>query len=237
MHTVLFDSTLTLFVLLLLVLNRNDANAFLAGTRRVEVPYSIRGGSGNGGAGPSSQPLQVHQQQQQSNDLMSDSFAVGVLGDLHIDPRFMEDYEIGRRQWVEILKQHQMTHDNNVAMVSLGDLGESKSVRPSETHELFAGTTECHEMAAAFLSSFGVPYEVVGGNHGSFFAPCHVEYINIYILQTHNLVFLSSSSSQTWRGLMNLIRMLPIWKCFSQHITNQHPNSFDKLRPKPYWLA
>ena len=51
-------------------------------------------------------------------------------------------------------------------MVSLGDLGESKSVRPHETDELFAGTTNCHEMAAEFLGSFGVPYEVVGGNHG-----------------------------------------------------------------------
>ena len=45
--------------------------------------------------------------------------------------------------------------------------GESKSVRPDETNELFAGTTECHEIAAEFLGSFGVPYEVVGGNHGT----------------------------------------------------------------------
>ena len=51
------------------------------------------------------------------------------------------------------------------ALVSLGDLGESKSVRPEETEELFAGTTECHELAAEYLSSFGVPYEVIGGNH------------------------------------------------------------------------
>jgi hypothetical protein len=49
--------------------------------------------------------------------------------------------------------------------VSLGDLGESKSIRPEETTELFAGTTECHMLAAEYLSSFGVPYEVVGGNH------------------------------------------------------------------------
>jgi hypothetical protein len=54
----------------------------------------------------------------------------------------------------------------NVAVVSLGDLGESKSVRPTETDELFAGTTACHELAAQYLSSFGAPYEVVGGNHG-----------------------------------------------------------------------
>ena len=53
----------------------------------------------------------------------------------------------------------------NVALVSLGDLGESKSVRPEETAELFSGTTECHRMAAEYLGSFGVPYEVIGGNH------------------------------------------------------------------------
>jgi hypothetical protein len=153
MGTIVFGSTLTLFVVLLLAL---DTDAFVV-SRRVAVPSSVRGG-GDFGSTSSSQ-LQAH-------DLTSDAFAVGVLGDLHIDPRFMEDYEIGRQQWVEILNQHKTTHGDNVAMVSLGDLGESKSVRPSETNELFAGTTECHEMAAKFLSSFGVPYEVVGGNHG-----------------------------------------------------------------------
>ena len=30
---------------------------------------------------------------------------------------------------------------------------------------LFAGTTACHELAAGYLSSFGCPYEVIGGNH------------------------------------------------------------------------
>jgi len=98
-------------------------------------------------------------------DLTSDKFAVAVLGDLHIDPRKMEDYEIGREQWINVLNAESKKRSGNVALVSLGDLGESKSVRPEETNELFAGTTECHEMAAEFLSSFGVPYEVVGGNH------------------------------------------------------------------------
>jgi hypothetical protein len=101
------------------------------------------------------------------HDTTSDKFCVGILGDLHIDPRYMEDYETGRDQWLNILKEHKETYaGNNVALVSLGDLGESKSVRPDETNELFAGTTECHELAAEFLGSFGVPYEVVGGNHG-----------------------------------------------------------------------
>ena len=91
-------------------------------------------------------------------------FAVGVLGDLHLDPRKMEDYETGKAQWLPHLKEAQDNH-GNVAMVSLGDLGESKSVRPAETSELFAGTTECHKLAAKYLGSFGVPYEVIGGNH------------------------------------------------------------------------
>jgi hypothetical protein len=92
----------------------------------------------------------------------SDEFTMAILGDLHMDPRYMEDYETGRDHWKAILDEQQ--HDN-VAVVSLGDLGESKSVRPDETKELFAGTTECHELAAEYLGSFGVPYEVVGGNH------------------------------------------------------------------------
>ncbi len=94
----------------------------------------------------------------------ADEFCVGVLGDLHIDPRKMEDYETGRSHWVPILEDSKNAH-GNVALVSLGDLGESKSVRPEETSELFAGTTECHELAAEYLGSFGVPYEVIGGNH------------------------------------------------------------------------
>ena len=97
--------------------------------------------------------------------MSNDEFTVAILGDLHIDPRKMEDYETGREQWLPILEEAKEKH-GNVALVSLGDLGESKSVRPEETSELFAGTTECHELAAEFLNSFGVPYEVVGGNHG-----------------------------------------------------------------------
>ena len=97
--------------------------------------------------------------------MSADEFTVAVLGDLHIDPRKMEDYETGREHFLPIIKEAKESH-GNVALVSLGDLGESKSVRPEETSELFAGTTECHKMAAEFLGSFGVPYEVVGGNHG-----------------------------------------------------------------------
>ena len=93
-----------------------------------------------------------------------DNFLVGVLGDLHIDPRKLEDYEDGKGHFSRIFLQNQASR--NAALVSLGDLGESKAVWP-DSDELFAGTTACHEMAAEYLSSFGVPYEVVGGNHGT----------------------------------------------------------------------
>ncbi|CAB9519529.1 Calcineurin-like phosphoesterase [Seminavis robusta] len=94
------------------------------------------------------------------------SFLVGILGDLHIDPRKMDEYEEGHDHWVPIFEKAKEAH-GNVAMVSLGDLGESKNCdhNPSNPSELFAGTTLCHEMAAEFLRSFDVPYEVIGGNH------------------------------------------------------------------------
>mmetsp|Transcript_2771 Transcript_2771/g.5386 ORF Transcript_2771/g.5386 Transcript_2771/m.5386 type:complete len:631 (-) Transcript_2771:73-1965(-) len=90
-----------------------------------------------------------------------DNFVVGVLGDLHMDPRKLEDYDEGREHWSRIF---QKSSTKNAALVSLGDLGESKAVWP-DSDELFSGTTACHEMVAEYLNSFGVPYEVVGGNH------------------------------------------------------------------------
>lgn len=94
------------------------------------------------------------------------SFLFGILGDLHIDPRKMSDYITGREDWLPILHGAAASH-GNVALVSLGDLGESKNCdhNPLLPTELFAGTTPCHEAAAEYLGSFGVPYEVIGGNH------------------------------------------------------------------------
>ena len=93
-------------------------------------------------------------------------FLVGILGDLHIDPRKMDDYDEGRSHFLPIFEQAKNAH-GNVALVSLGDLGESKNCDHNELNpkELFAGTTLCHEMAADYLRTFGVPYEVIGGNH------------------------------------------------------------------------
>mmetsp|Transcript_16814 Transcript_16814/g.27897 ORF Transcript_16814/g.27897 Transcript_16814/m.27897 type:complete len:605 (-) Transcript_16814:97-1911(-) len=93
------------------------------------------------------------------------AFCVGVLGDLHVDPRKMEDYEIGREHFLKVFKDQDM--GDRMAVVSLGDLGESKNCDHNDANpaELFAGTTVCHEVASEFLGSFGVPYEVIGGNH------------------------------------------------------------------------
>lgn len=96
------------------------------------------------------------------------SFAVSILGDLHIDPRKMDEYAEGRAQWIKVLDAAKdMVGEEHVALVSLGDLGESKNCDHNEMYptELFAGTTLCHRMAAEYLGSFGVPYEVIGGNH------------------------------------------------------------------------
>ena len=96
----------------------------------------------------------------------TDEFVVGILGDLHIDPRKMEDYGVGRSHFEPIFLEAK-SDGKGVALVSLGDLGESKNCghNPESDSELFAGTTQCHTMAAEFLGSFNVPYEVVGGNH------------------------------------------------------------------------
>jgi len=100
------------------------------------------------------------------NAAATDEFVVGILGDLHIDPRKMEDYGVGKSHFSPIFDEAK-SDGKGVAVVSLGDLGESKNCdhNPESDSELFAGTTQCHEMAAEFLGSFGVPYDVVGGNH------------------------------------------------------------------------
>ena len=84
--------------------------------------------------------------------MSADEFTVAVLGDLHLDPRKMEDYGTGRGHVLPILEDAKAKGQSPV-LCSLGDLGESKSVRPEETQELFAGTTACHELAAEFLGT------------------------------------------------------------------------------------
>lgn len=133
-----------------------------------------------------SQPLRYHHYVQQKTDVaqrrvatslgvksMGDfDFAVGILGDLHIDPRKLEDYIESRDQIYDAFLAHPGA---NHVIVSLGDLGESKNCdhNTQNPSELFAGTTLCHEMAAEYLNSFQLPYEVVTGNHGESETVCY----------------------------------------------------------------
>ena len=79
------------------------------------------------------------------------------MGDLHLDPRFMDDHIEGREHFKKIFANEM---HKNLAVVSLGDLGESKSVSPETTSELFAGTTACFELSRDYLTGFGAPFEV-----------------------------------------------------------------------------
>jgi hypothetical protein len=122
------------------------------------------------------------------------SFLVGILGDLHIDPRKLDEYEDGAADWRPIFEAAQEAH-GNTCLVSLGDLGESKNCDHNDANpdELFAGTTLCHEMAADFLGNIcpGVPYEVIGGNHD-------LEGIDEFKTDRENLdVFLKSHNKPT----------------------------------------
>jgi len=88
-----------------------------------------------------------------------DEFTVAVLGDLHMDPRDLDHSMEGREHFKTIFEET----DTNKFVVSLGDLGESKDCTGSGS--LFAGTTECFELAADYLGGFGPGFDVVGGNH------------------------------------------------------------------------
>ena len=71
-----------------------------------------------------------------------------------MDPRDTEHLMEGREH---------MKATNPDFLVSLGDLGESKDC--TETKQLYAGTTECFKLVRDYFDGFGVPFDVVGGNH------------------------------------------------------------------------
>lgn len=93
--------------------------------------------------------------------MSSDEYTLAILGDLHFDPRFMDDHLEGREHMMKVLDDGERP---NSAVVSLGDLGESKPVYEG-TSELFAGTTGCFKLAREYFDGFKVPFEVIGGNH------------------------------------------------------------------------
>jgi len=82
------------------------------------------------------------------------SFTVGVVGDLHLDPRDTADSLTAR--------QHLKSLD---FLVSLGDLGESK-VCDDDSQQLFSGTSQCFAFAKDYLQGFDASaFDVVAGNH------------------------------------------------------------------------
>ncbi|CAK0875478.1 unnamed protein product [Prorocentrum cordatum] len=86
------------------------------------------------------------------------AFTVGILGDLHLDPRDLEHSYEGREHMKAALKGTPRPF-----VVSLGDLGESKDC--NQTKQLFSGTTDCFNLAREYLDGFGAKWDVVGGNH------------------------------------------------------------------------
>lgn len=86
------------------------------------------------------------------------AFTLGILGDLHLDPRDLDHSYEGQGHMKKLLAESPRPF-----LVSLGDLGESKDC--TQTRQLFSGTTECFKLAGEFLGGFGAPFDVVGGNH------------------------------------------------------------------------
>jgi len=105
--------------------------------------------------------LRVHSSRRAAAASMAspDEYTLAILGDLHLDPRDLDHSYEGREHFKKIFAET----DTNKFVCSLGDLGESKDCTGSGS--LFAGTTECFELAADFLGGFGPDYDVVGGNH------------------------------------------------------------------------
>jgi hypothetical protein len=67
------------------------------------------------------------------------AFTLGVLGDLHMDPRDLDDSFLGREHIKAVLDTSPRPF-----VASLGDLGESKDC--TQTQQLFSGTTPCFEL-------------------------------------------------------------------------------------------
>ena len=85
--------------------------------------------------------------------MASDEYTVAILGDLHLDPRYLEDHMVGREHFMKNVLDN--GNKANSCVVSLGDLGESKAVEEG-TKELYAGTSRCLQLAADFLKGFKV---------------------------------------------------------------------------------
>lgn len=89
-------------------------------------------------------------------DPTNPEFVLGVLGDLHLNPKEMKDHEEARDTIIHHIENESFLHEtSNVHLVSLGDLGAYGS----------AGTTTCFEHAKEYLDGYSIPYSVLAGNH------------------------------------------------------------------------
>ena len=79
--------------------------------------------------------------------------------DPQLDPRDLDHSFEGREHFKKIFAET----DTSKFVVSLGDLGESKDCTGSGS--LFAGTSECFDLAGDYLRGYGEKFDVVGGNH------------------------------------------------------------------------
>ena len=52
-------------------------------------------------------PLLVDEQNDATKNDNDSSFAVGILGDLHIDPRYPKDYKVGRSHWLQAFEEEE----------------------------------------------------------------------------------------------------------------------------------
>lgn len=87
-------------------------------------------------------------------DRNAPSFAVAIMGDLHLEPGHqMPVFEEARRQLISAVNEPGIAAPR---VVQLGDLGGYK-FRP--------GSRECFQRGKEFLAGFGVPTTLVTGNH------------------------------------------------------------------------
>jgi hypothetical protein len=71
----------------------------------------------------------------------------------------MDDHYEAREHFKKILTSKPSPHS---CVVSLGDIGESKSV--DETKQLFSGTSGCFKLVREYLDGFGYPFELITGS-------------------------------------------------------------------------
>eukprot|EP00968_Pinguiococcus_pyrenoidosus_P019556 scaffold2136_cov242-Pinguiococcus_pyrenoidosus.AAC.19 len=88
------------------------------------------------------------------------SFTLVALGDLHLDPENMGGHLSAREQIVQALDSDQ------AVVVSVGDLGDKhEGMKYPDGTVGQAGCTSCFHHARDYLEGFGMPFEVIAGNH------------------------------------------------------------------------